>query len=520
MAARSRNQIGTVLLIVLLIPRLVRLLYPAVWVEDDFYLEAAWLVSDGLRPYLDFIHPHFPLLEFITAGYLKIFGASHLSIEILNQAAIYATSLLIFKLAIEVTTRRAAICAAILYATSSLVFRYHVYERECFVAPVLLVAAILALDSHDDGQWYRRVRWQALALIGACLIKLTALIAVVAIVAYIAIARRRWRDAIVLAIAVASGVILASMVCYLVYGPEFLFQTLVFHFMKGRTDFFSVLAYPLAILDLQLPLFVIGCVALGPRMRTDSGIMLVLAIIAAEYFFYGVLSPTSWAHNYLEVLPFIAIIGGIGVDWMIEYGEILAGRVGGETLRATARLAACVVFILLSITFIAPLVNENWLQGSVYGFGFVPRDEISRIGAALHDATRIDDDVVAPAFICFQANRREFIRFPETYGVEREAELEYRRHGFARARAHLGRENFFSLIAQTVHFWRDPLIASIREGRLNAVIPDSQIQLMPLVVPPVMLPPAFPQVLVDNGFLPVMQTEHFILWQRKPGVSR
>ena len=48
--------------------------------------------------------------------------------------------------------------------------------------------------------------------------------------------------------------------------------------------------------------------------------MLILAMVAAEYLFFGILSPTSWAHNYLEALPFITIIGGIGVDWMIGAG--------------------------------------------------------------------------------------------------------------------------------------------------------------------------------------------------------
>src|SRR5229473_5388177 len=94
----TRNDFGAALLIVLALPRLVRLFYPAIWVEDDFYLEAAWLVSVGIRPYVDFVHPHFPLLEYLSAGYLKVFGASHFSIEILNEAAIYATSLLTFKL--------------------------------------------------------------------------------------------------------------------------------------------------------------------------------------------------------------------------------------------------------------------------------------------------------------------------------------------------------------------------------------------------------------------------------------
>lgn len=503
--ASARTEFGAALLIILAIPRLVRLLYPAIWVEDDFYLEAAWLVSVGMRPYLDFVHPHFPLLEYLSAAYLKIFGASHFTIEILNEVAIYVTSLLTFKLAIRMTTRRAAISAGILYATSSLVFRYHVYERECFVAPLVLAAAIFALDEHP------RIGWIAAALVAACLIKLTAFVPVAVIVAFIAIIKRRWRDAITLAIAIDVGMIIATGFCYWMYGREFLFQTFIFHFMKGRTDFLSILAYPLAILDLQLPLFIIGCVAVRRQIRVSDGVIFVLAMVATEYLFFGILSPTAWAHNYLEGLPFITIIGGSGVDWMIRRAQPAS-----KDSRALMRLVGCGVFILVSLLWIAPLVNENWYQGSVYGFGFVPREEVSRIGAALHDASGPDDDVLAPAFIAFQANRREMIRFPETYGVLREAELEYQRDGFMAARAHLGQENFFQLIAETAHFWRDPIIKSIQDGKLSAIIPDSEIQLLPLVIPPVLLPPTFPQTLVDEGFKPVLQTEHFILWQRKP----
>ena len=505
-AADARIEFGAMLLIVLAIPRLVRMLYPEVWVEDDFYLESAWLVSAGMRPYLNFVHPHFPLLEYVTAGYLRIFGASHFSIEVLNETAIYVTSVLTFKLAAGITTGRAAIGAAILYATSSLVFRYHVYERECFVAPLILAAAMLSLEEKS----YRRIVWIALALIAACLIKLTAFIAVAVIVAFLGFVQKRWRDAIVLAVCMALAMIVASAFCYAMYGREFLFQTFVFHFMKGGSDLLSVMEYPLAILDIQFPLFVIGCLALRREVRINSGIALVLAMVAADYLFYGVLSPTSWGHNFLEPLPFIAIVGGVGVDWMIEQFQ----------MASWLRLAGCAVFILISIWWIAPLENENWMQGSVYGFGFVPRDEVSRIGVALRDASRPEEEVLAPAFICFQANRRELIRFPETYGVLGEAELEYERDGFAQARAHLGNKNFFRLIAETAHYWRDPIIKSIQDGKLNAIILDSPVQLLPLVIPPVLLPPDLPQVLIDDGFRPVAQTEHFVLWKRATGSVR
>src|SRR5712675_1208104 len=98
-------RVGAWLIVILLIPRVARLLYPEIWVEDDFYLESAWLVSVGMRPYLDFVQPHMPLLEWLAAGYLKLFGTSHLSIEILNEGAIFATSILTYALGRRVAGR-------------------------------------------------------------------------------------------------------------------------------------------------------------------------------------------------------------------------------------------------------------------------------------------------------------------------------------------------------------------------------------------------------------------------------
>ena len=117
-----------------------------------------------------------------------------------TRRAIYATSLLTFKLATRVTTRRAAIGAAILYATSSLVFRYHVYERECFIAPLVLIRGDpRARSTSRVAGWHWRIAGLALALAAACLIKLTSLVEVAVIVIFIATVRRRWRDAIIVA---------------------------------------------------------------------------------------------------------------------------------------------------------------------------------------------------------------------------------------------------------------------------------------------------------------------------------
>ena len=430
MTSRGSSQhdsarIGAWLIVVLLIPRILRILYSEIWVEDDFYLESAWLVSVGMRPYLDFIQPHMPLLEWIAAGYLKLFGASYLSIEILNEAAIFATSILTYSLARRIAGRPAAIAASIVYAYSSLVFRYHAYERECFVAPLLILAAIVTLD--DTMPATRQAVFVALIFVVACAIKLTAVIPFPVMLLFIAVAYRRIVATMVSGATLAVALAAFSAMLYRLYGNEFILQTFVFHFLKGRDLGLDNALFPRMLLDVIVPLFVLGCWRILVDRIFDRGVILVLAIVAAEYAFYGVLSPTVWGHNYLELLPFIAIIAGIGANALAQAARTLAQRwqfaAGGVAL-----LAICLLWL-------SPIINENWLHGAVYGFGFVPRSEIPQLADALRAASKPDDDVIAPSFICFEANRRELIRYPETYGVYREAKAEYERDGFFAALA-------------------------------------------------------------------------------------
>jgi hypothetical protein len=490
-------RVGAWLIVVLLIPRIARMLYPEIWVEDDFYLESAWLVSVGMRPYLDFVQPHMPLLEWIAAGYLKLFGASYLSIEFLNQAAIFATSLLTYALARRAAGRSTAICASILYAYCSLVFRYHAYERECFVAPLILLGAIVTLD--DAMPAFRQAGFVALIFFVACAIKLTAVIPFPVMLIFIAVAYRR------IASVVVSGVIFAlalggfAAILYRLYGNEFIFQTFVFHFLKGRDLGLNTALFPRMLLDVLVPLFVLGCWQIFANRIFNRGVILMLAIVAAEYAFYGVLSPTAWGHNYLEAIPFIAIVAAIGLIALID-----ASRTAP---RQWPLLAGGTALILISLAWIAPIINDNWLHGSVYGFGFVPRAEISKVADALRAASKPTDDVIAPSFICFEANRRELIRYPETYGVYREAKAEYDRDGFFAARHRMGTADFFQLITDTRHYWTDEMRAAIASGKVSAVISDSPIQLFPLVLVP-------EDFLTSNNFRPTLITDHFTLWAR------
>ncbi len=117
--------------------------------------------------------------------------------------------------------------------------------------------------------------------------------------------------------------------------------------------------------------------------------------------------------------------------------------------------------------------------------------------------------MIAPSFVCFEAGRRELIRYPETYGVYREAKAEYDADGFFAARSRLGSADFFQLISDTRHYWTDQMRDAIASGKVSAVISDSPIQLLPLVLVP-------DDFLAANGFRPTLTTDHFTLWTRTP----
>src|ERR1041385_1508834 len=79
--AGSAARIPLWLLAALVIPRLVRALYPEIWVEDDQLMENAFAVARGLRPYLDFSHAQLPVLEWVAGAYVRAIGASELRME-------------------------------------------------------------------------------------------------------------------------------------------------------------------------------------------------------------------------------------------------------------------------------------------------------------------------------------------------------------------------------------------------------------------------------------------------------
>jgi hypothetical protein len=329
-------------------------------------------------------------------------------------------------------------------------------------------------------------------------------------IGFVAVAMRRWSRALV--IAAVALVVVGSVfaMCDLAYGDQFILQAVLFHFLKGRDATGAGPSYVLQIVDVIGPLFGLGVLRAVSRRDVNSAAALIWLMAGANWGFYSFVSPTGWAHNYLEGLPFIAVIAGSGTWWVVE------GFPGVKPLarHRTAGTCAAALLILGSLVWITPLRNENWLRSSAYGFGYVPRAEIAELSNALRQAAAPGAPVIAPPFLSFEANRVGLIRYPENFGVVREAERRVRSEGFAAARRAMGDADFFALIDQTNHYWNDEIISGIAVGgSVNAVIFDSPIQLLPLTN-------ATPEAMLQRGFQPLPPTPHYLVWLRGSSGAR
>ena len=230
-----------------------------------------------------------------------------------------------------------------------------------------------------------------------------------------------------------------------------------------------------------------------------AGAGLVMAWAGANLAFYGLASPTVWAHNVLEFLPAVAVLAGLGA------ARLVPAR--GASARDLAWTTAGGAFAIACLLGPTPLRNDNWDRDAVYGFGYVARSELRDLADLIRREVPPDGVVVAPAFLCFEANRRPLIRYPETAGVLADGQRRVARDGFAATRRALADADFFERIGRTSSAWMTELMTALREGRVDLLIPDSAHQLVAILGPP-------PAWLREAGLAPVARTEHFAVWQR------
>ena len=284
--------------------------------------------------------------------------------------------------------------------------------------------------------------------------------------------------------------------CYWRYGEPFIFQAFLFHFLKGVTTDGAGPWYIASLLDILGPLGLFGLWRLADRSRWNHAVGLVGAVFVSYLLFFGVLSPTAWGHNYLEVWPLVAIVAGAGAAWLLESWRTSWLQTAG----GVAVAAACLLWI-------TPLDNEAGLRGSAWiRLRSAPRAVGPRGRAPRRDRSRRRGDRALVHRLRGEPARRSVAL---KTGVMTAGDELRRSVGFRQARERMGHKNFFELINETSDIWNQAVIRAIAPGgQVNAMIPDSTIQLLPLV-------DASPAALSERGFHLALQTEHFTLWLRR-----
>ncbi len=500
-----RTAVPAALAAIILVPRLVRTLYPQVWIEDESYLTGAFALSRGFLPYRDFPLPHLPLLDAAAAVLFRTAGASIRMAEGLTAIAAAAGTALVFLLGSTMAGDAAGLASALIFSTSPLLFRYHVFEREVFVVAPVVAAVLLAVKRAPSD----RPRLAGLAigmlLAIALAIKLTAVAALAGVAVYLAATRRRSTAAVAVVTALAvTGLFAAAL--FAKFGTDFAVQVVVFRMLHATFPSLGTKLNELRLtLDIALALGAAGIILIAWRSRRAStssalhkGWSAVLYQVAAGVFVLVLLNPTYWAHTGIELLPWLSLCGGY----------LVAGVVRDSDARLCAAAAAAL------LVFVSPIHNLNWEagDGSPFGFGYRDRAEIERAADYVRAHALPDEPVATPPIIAFAAQRRELVPYPELAGEMQHISEAIGRDGYRGALADpdLGRGTFWDSVEHSGRLIAPRLADAVRRREPAVVINDSADDLMPI-----QLIDLAPDDLRASGYSLETVVGHYDIWVRR-----
>lgn len=487
------------LLAVLAAPRIWRLTYPEVWVEDDSYLMCAFLITRGLQPYKDFVLPHFPILESILAAFFRMFAASVGTAEVLTTIVQLGSSLALFAVGEKLCGKVAGGVASLLFAFHPLLLRYHVFEREVFEVLPILLAAWLTIDmEHDENRLHGRKEILVGALLAtAVLLKLSAIIYFAGTVLYL-LSVRHPRKALRITVAFAAIFCSVSLIEYLSYGVPFLVQVFLFQ-MIGHSSVVPVLAkiqdvrtwlYP--VVDFGIPGFLIML-----RPGSPSAWRLPALQITMFALTNLLLKGTLWPHNMVEALPWLCLSCGILAQSVFQR---LRGMGPGEASFANKFAPLAVLMALAGLVYF-------WHPGRSTPQRSIERKSLHEMSDYVRAHSAESEPVFVATLIAFEANRMEPVPYLEIAGTIRELEQQVQREGLVRSFA-TSPVRFRSLVenADRSHGMTAPLIANLIRKKAVPVVMNY------VSYSPMMLISFSDSFLKSNGYTMELSVQNYRLW--------
>lgn len=480
--------------LIFLAPRVVRILYPYVWLEDPFYLYAASLIRQGAIPFHDFGHTQLPGAEFLLAFFYGFFGDSYVVAEVISQVVIYLNTWLIFFIGGNICNKTVGFLSALIFSCSSLLFRYHVWEREVLLVFLLTVTFYLLLGWPKLN--LKRTIILSLILTAGVFCKLTMVVSAVPVFFFIFGVRKERFNAILLAILTFSFCVLALLLLFLKNPANVFNQAFLYHFVKGvtHTSVIEKLLYPLYVLDIPLALGVSGVFFWKKEMFPAFWFPIFLVLF--DWMFFSFISPNVWPHNYIPSLLLFSLSGGVFIFSVWESFWIKQKVIGP---------CLSIVFFFFLLACICPIKNLNWAKGGFYGFGYIPRKEINEVGRFIRSNTTEDDLLLIPQYIASEAGRRSVISDRiEAIGVFRWIE-ERKKEGYTTTQmiAMCRSKSFEQMQKETLLTGWESVRTLLKQKKIKFFVPD--------IVPGEQMP-FVSKDLADMGYMPLIKIGLYVVW--------
>ena len=483
------------------LPRVLRVVYPEVWIEDAKYLYHAYALSIGQQPYIDGIYAHPPTFEGVLAILYRLTGGGYRIAEYFSASIVALGTLLLYDLCRRITGRWVALAACAVFSFSPLLFRYHVYEREVFTV-FLATAAFWAQTAWPNAT--KSAFFTGVIAGLAVTIKLSALFYLPPLL-LVYLMRRSLRQA---AICLGAFVIVGCgtwIFIFSYFGWTAYFQNILFHFVKGGTPgLYSIFTtYVIPALSVIL-VSGTGGLLLGALLDRHDVLSAAALLLAEFVFFFTIISESVVPHNMIDLLLPLALGTGYGLGALRAVIKVKEGR--------WARVVIVVGSGLLFIPFGA--LKTEYISS---GWGYIPRAELRSAAAFLIQHVPPDVPISAPQYLAAEARRIKIIDDRELAGPYMWMIQTLKDKGFEGLKQHKVFGSWGRLVVKTIPLWQFRVDEAISERKAGAVVWDS------------LFPEWRPYYLIDiekekccrffssAGYSIRYQSGPFVIWLPNPG---
>lgn len=498
--------------IIIILPRLLRLMAPAVHIEDPNYIYGAFLILKGMVPFADFAQVNPPLLESVIAGLYYIFGITYRVPEVTTAAASAATAVILVRLGGRFHSRIAGFTAATFYSWHFLVFRYHVFEREIYATLAVFAALDLMTRKKADG-WSPLTAGLLMGLGFVC--KQTALIPVATILLFMTLFRGQMRRAILVLCGFTFFTGLVSTGYSLVFGRLYLDQIFWFHFIKGYVaPWFVKTSWTWAELGFLAPLAVSGLWFLKKSRRDWNWLWPFLVL--ADLIFFWFVSGAFWPHYLLSILPPASLLAGMTAGETHRLISLKIRKTDRSTHASRKEDAVADWPVLISLVTLltgvlaAQIILPDGIIGSGsterFGFSGVSRMDVKAAGKAIRDNTAEDDWIISDPFIGLEAQRIKVVRFKDNWGLILWMQQMMERGEYRDAVRKLSKLPFGEIRMTSHRYWMPLVETAFAMGRVGAVQPNYEL-------------PLDEMYLRSQDMHIVYKSDHYTIWAKARGLS-